>query len=761
MKNKRKYWLFLLSMWLYMPLLWAGDRPTGLMTDLLEHTDCTWQNGFASTVPVWQLDKTIEPLQYAAIRSSRPSFTWIVPGEKADTRQTSYRLIVADNWSDISACRGNVWDSGMVESNQSVAVGYQGEELRTNGCYFWRVQCVTNTEGTSPWSDIKAFRTASELSDYAASCYPLVKSLEEPVSVKTVSAGTSLIDFGKDAFAQLVLTFTSSREADTVTVHLGECMEQGRLLRHRGKLSIRYRCWRLPLLKGTHTYRLKVEKDKQNTGGAAVKMPAYVGEVLPFRYCEIEGLQPSAVARETVHYPFDETASAFRSSNDTLNQIWDLCKYSIKATSFTGYYVDGDRERIPYEADALINQLCHYGVDREYAMARRTHEYLLKRPTWPTEWILQSILIAWQDYMYTGDSRSLASCYEQLKPRLLMALREKNGLISTRTGLQSPDFLKSICRGEPIRDIVDWPRVKPKERPDMVGGESDGFVFTDYNAVTNAFHYEALKRMAQIASVIGREDDARLYASEVERFSRLYVKSFFDREQRRFVDGMVEDTVKHASLHANMFPLAFGLVPSGKRPEVVGFIRSRGMACSVYASQFLMDALYGAGEADYALYLLTKSDDRSWYNMIRLGSTISLEAWDNLYKPNQDWNHAWGAAPANIIPRRLMGVQPLEAGFETVRICPQVGSLEWAEATVPTIRGTIGVKVENKPDMYRLTVTVPANMDAEVYLPLPSGRYQVHVNDTKVKPRRVKGEPFVYVGKVGSGTYTWELVHLQ
>lgn len=81
-------------------------------------------------------------------------------------------------------------------------------------------------------------------------------------------------------------------------------------------------------------------------------------------------------------------------NNDTLNQIWDLCKYSIKATSFTGVYVDGDRERIPYEADALINKLFHYGVDREYAMARRSHEYLLQHSTYPTEWILQAVLIA-------------------------------------------------------------------------------------------------------------------------------------------------------------------------------------------------------------------------------------------------------------------------------------------------------------------------------------------------------------------------------
>lgn len=159
--------------------------------------------------------------------------------------------------------------------------------------------------------------------------------------------------------------------------------------------------------------------------------------------------------------------------------------------------------------------------------------------------------------------------------------------------------------------------------------------------------------------------------------------------------------------------------------------------------------------AEYALHMLTKTDDRSWYNMIRVGSTISLEAWDNKYKPNQDWNHAWGAAPANIIPRRLMGVEPLTPGFGTARIKPQLASLEWAEATIPTIRGAIRMEVENKADAYILKVTIPANMDAEVYLPLPSGKYTVTNNGAPVKVSRVKGEPFLYAGKIGSGSYTF------
>jgi hypothetical protein len=46
-------------------------------------------------------------------------------------------------------------------------------------------------------------------------------------------------------------------------------------------------------------------------------------------------------------------------------------------------------------------------------------------------------------------------------------------------------------------------------------------------------------------------------------------------------------------------------------------------------------------------------------------------------------------------------------------------------------------------------------MDAEVYLPLPSGKYQVTNNGNPIKVRKMKNESFLYVGKIGSGNYTF------
>lgn len=104
--------------------------------------------------------------------------------------------------------------------------------------------------------------------------------------------------------------------------------------------------------------------------------------------------------------------------------------------------------------------------------------------------------------------------------------------------------------------------------------------------------------------------------------------------------------------------------------------------------------------------------------MLKAGSTMTKEAWDNIYKPNQDWNHAWGAAPANIIPRKLMGIEPLQPGFRKIQIKPQSASLEYAQIKYPTIRGPILVSFKNKPGKtFLLKTTIPANTTAVIFLP--------------------------------------------
>jgi alpha-L-rhamnosidase len=567
----------------------------------------------------------------------------------------------------------------------------------------------------------------------------LVREIIPAVEIKLLSVDSFFIDFGKAAFGTIRLGFPLVREERHVRVHLGESLNgEGRLERNpRG--SIQYRSMSLALRPGVTEYTAIIPSDERNTGPMAIPMAEEIGEVMPFRYGELENCPPDFTAEQlAVHYPFDEEAARFGSSDDTLNAVWDICKYTIKATLFCGLYVDGDRERIPYEGDAYLNQLSHYCLDSEYAPARLSQEYLFDWPTWPTEWQFHAVFMAWADWMYTGDREFLERHYPLLRQKTLVDLAREDGLISTESPKKTREFEESLnlyhdkyIYGHGLRDLVDWP---PGSFNDSGVGERDNHEMMPVNSVINAFHYRAIVLLSRIAEALGKGDDSRFFRERAVQAKEAFRRVFLDRGRLIYRDG---EGSSHSSLHSNMYALAFGLVDDGERASVLDFVKSRGMACSVYGAQYLLEALYLAGEEQYALELMTARHDRSWWNMIASGSTMTLEAWDWKYKNNLDWNHAWGAAPANIIPRYLMGIRPLAPGYARVLIKPQPGSLVWAECTCPTLKGPVSVRYEKQGESrFLLTVHIPAGSsgradlryltgdEASVHDDLPPGEYR-------------------------------------
>jgi hypothetical protein len=189
-------------------------------------------------------------------------------------------------------------------------------------------------------------------------------------------------------------------------------------------------------------------------------------------------------------------------------------------------------------------------------------------------------------------------------------------------------------------------------------------------------------------------------------------------------------------LHANLFPLAFGLVPEAGRAKVADWLAKRGMRCSVYAAQYLLEGLFENGQGGAAIALMLAPGDRSWRHMVESGTTITWEAWDQKYKPNQDWNHAWGAAPANLLPRYVLGVQPLDPGWKTALVKPHPGTLTSASGKVPTPQGEILVDWE-RGETFVLSLALPKGVKARVELPAPDESSGVLHGKKSVTARRV------------------------
>lgn len=660
------------------------------------------------------------------VKDSQPEFTWAIQSDDTYGQQTAYRIQL---WDITSNTNGQpIWDSGKQDSGKSNAVSYGGGQLLADYNYKWRVKVWLKSQAgnvlESGWSQEQLFTTSDYL-DSSASQHDLVTTTVKAKYIKKLPSGRYLMDFGKVAFGYLSLTLTSDK-AGQATVYLAERgNENGAISKLDKKSSVRYYQVPVDVNAKKDVYAVHPPRNVRNTkAGKAIAIPGKFGRITPFRFVEVDPgeLSISDIQGEQIalHYPFNPFASSFNSSSETLNAIWDLSKYSMKATSFAGIYVDGDRERVPYEADAYINQLSHYLVDDEYSLARYSHEYLMEHPTWPTEWKQHSVMMAWTDWMYTGDVESLKSNYKLLKEqKLLSRFTNQDGLLST-----FPNGTHQT-----IKDIVDWPPI-----------ERDGYELKKINTVVNSFHYLNLKQMAQIATAIGESQDADDFTEQAKTLYKAFNRTLFDSKTGLYIDGVGSS---HSSAHANILPLAAGLVPDARKAKVIEFIKSKKMAVSVYFAQYLMEALYQNGEADYALSLLTSKQKRSWYNMIRVGSTISLEAWDDEYKPNQDWNHAWGSVPSNIVGRYVLGVRPLSAGFDKIEIAPQFADLEFFEGTVPTIKGPVAIRAEQVlGQSVTLHVIIPNSVSANLSLPFATGKQvvSVSVNGTQVEFDKRSGQ---------------------
>ena len=85
-------------------------------------------------------------------------FSWQSKSSKPNVKQMAYRLLVGTTKSDVEAERNLLWDSGRRNSDESVAVPYQGRRLPYESRIFWQVEVWLST-GEHLISPVQSFLT--------------------------------------------------------------------------------------------------------------------------------------------------------------------------------------------------------------------------------------------------------------------------------------------------------------------------------------------------------------------------------------------------------------------------------------------------------------------------------------------------------------------------------------------------------------------------------------------------------------------------
>jgi len=92
-----------------------------------------------------------------AIEKVEPLLSWQLDSKQRNKKQTAYRIIIASDPSLLKGSTGDLWDSGIVESNQSVNIKYKGKKLASREEAYWKVMIWDEKNQPSDWSPVSSW----------------------------------------------------------------------------------------------------------------------------------------------------------------------------------------------------------------------------------------------------------------------------------------------------------------------------------------------------------------------------------------------------------------------------------------------------------------------------------------------------------------------------------------------------------------------------------------------------------------------------
>ncbi len=91
----------------------------------------------------------IDPID---VDTAAPRLSWVIESSERGCRQSAYRIIAAKTPAALKAERGDLWDSGRVESDASAHVPYGGPPLASGARCWWKVRVWDAKGRSSVWS---------------------------------------------------------------------------------------------------------------------------------------------------------------------------------------------------------------------------------------------------------------------------------------------------------------------------------------------------------------------------------------------------------------------------------------------------------------------------------------------------------------------------------------------------------------------------------------------------------------------------------
>ena len=348
------------------------------------------------------------------------------------------------------------------------------------------------------------------------------------------------------------------------------------------------------------------------------------------------------------HYPLDESLCILKTDDSWLDKIFLMCKNTVKYGTQEAYLDCPTREKGQYLGDAVITARSQVWLTGSTEMLRKCIDQFAQ-----TSMICPGLLavapgsvmqeiadfsLLWPellmtDYLFTGDKKFLEQYYP-VAEGILNYFRKyagKNGLLN-----QVAEKWNLVDWPENLRDNYDFSLTRP-------------IVDSGYHNVINALYVGAVKTISHIEEILGYP------TRDWTALQDAYCEMFFRKELGVFADS---EKSYHASVHSNIYPLYFGLVPEEYVETTADFLVKKGFCCGVMLSYYMLKALARAGRYEDIYQLIVNQSEHGWINMLRENATTCFEAWGKEQKWNTSLCHPWATAPISVIIEEMAGIKP-------------------------------------------------------------------------------------------------------
>ncbi len=402
-------------------------------------------------------------------------------------------------------------------------------------------------------------------------------------------------------------------------------------------------------------------------------------------------------------YPLEQTGS-FRSSDESLNRIWETCAWTQRVCSMDAYVDTPWREQAQWWGDARVQAKNTFFLSGDTRLFRRGIAQIAGQtapngltyghaPTMAHGCILPDFTLIWMitlwDYYWQTGS---LEPFKTHRKTIDDALRYFESLTDAKTGLVGFDKRYWL--------FLDW-----------TGLFKDG-----YSTVYNLWLLIALDRLAVMAGKINEQDLAQTLTTWSARVRNALTPLM--RSDGLLCDGLTFQgtRVEETSVHSQTLAILANFRPEHNAFRIAKILRPfvrQEIHPEVYPScywiTYVFEVLTVAG---HGLEVINFIRER-WGQMVEHGTT-----WETFAprEADESFSHAWSAHPLYHLMQTAGGIRQNAPAWKEIIYQP-VFEVTSNKTVVPTPHGKIVASWKRGSSRTNIRLNLPKGVSAQVILP--------------------------------------------